>query len=287
MNIVKKELSILIPTYNYDPSPLVSSLQVQAERLTAAGLQYEIIVGDDGSTLPLSPPCQVLRMDHNVGRATIRNALAQTARYEWLLFLDSDMTLADEHFLEHYLSCEANAVIDGGICIGTGPARNLRYLYEKASEPAHTVLARQRNPYQSFRTTNFMLPRALMLAHPFDERFRYYGYEDVLFGKELQLNGIDICHMDAPLVLTDFESNTVFVSKTEEGLRTLHQFRHELEGYSHLLRLTGRLRSCHLLWLIRCWHFLAGQAERQLLLSGRAPLWMFQLYRLGYFVRLS
>ena len=39
-------LSILIPTYNYDCSRLVSDLQRQAERM---GIGYEVIVADDAS----------------------------------------------------------------------------------------------------------------------------------------------------------------------------------------------------------------------------------------------
>ena len=44
-------ISILIPVMNYDCSALVDDLYVQAERLRiGAGVDYEIIVGDDAST---------------------------------------------------------------------------------------------------------------------------------------------------------------------------------------------------------------------------------------------
>jgi hypothetical protein len=46
-----------------------------------------------------------------------------------------------------------------------------------------------------------------MLNIPFDERIRNYGYEDVLLGKRLKENKIDILHIDNPLILDNYESN--------------------------------------------------------------------------------
>jgi glycosyltransferase involved in cell wall biosynthesis len=43
-------LSILIPTYNYDCTHLVSDLHQQADLL---GIDYEIIVADDASPISL------------------------------------------------------------------------------------------------------------------------------------------------------------------------------------------------------------------------------------------
>ena len=97
-----KALSILIPTYNDLCVNLVDALRQQAE---AADFAYEILVADDGSTdadviarnsgINQWEHCQYLRQPKNIGRAAIRNYLAQTAQYDWLLFIDSDMTLAE------------------------------------------------------------------------------------------------------------------------------------------------------------------------------------------------
>ena len=51
---------------------------------------------------------------------------------------------------------------------------------------------RQQRPYQHFHTCNFVVSRDVMLTHPFDERFRRYGYEDVLFGKQLKQGKLQI-----------------------------------------------------------------------------------------------
>lgn len=287
-------LSILIPTYNDACIRLVGDLRQQAEQ---AGIAYEILVADDGSTneavirenstISQWPHCQYLLQPQNIGRAAIRNFLAQTAQYDHLLFIDSDMMLVRPDFLTCYLSMESAEVIDGGVSIGGDASafeNNLRYRYEKSVEQEHTAEKRQLHPYRDFHTANFLIRRDLMLAHPFDERFRYYGYEDVLFGKQLRADHIAITHLDNPMGFCTFESNPDFVAKTEEGLRTLHQFRNELRGYSRLLTLVEGIHIPLILSLIRFFHRLFGGLIRRNLCSHHPNLRLFSLYKLGYFL---
>ena len=290
-------LSILIPTYNDLCVRLVDDLRQQAE---AAGFDYEILVADDGSTdadviaenseINQWPHCQYLRQSQNIGRAAIRNHLARQARYDHLLFIDSDMTLVRPDYLSRYVSTAGDDVIDGGVCIG-GDADalkgNLRYRYEKAAEHEHTAEKRRLHPYQDFHTANFLIRRDLMFAHPFDERFRHYGYEDVLFGKQLRADRIAITHIDNPLGFCTFEPNPDFVSKTEEGLRTLCQFRHELRGYSRMLTFADGIHIPPILWIIRLSHRLFGTPIRRNLCGHHPNLRLFGLYKLGYFLTLQ
>ena len=223
---MKKELSVLIPTYNCFCGDLVHSMHhiLEQETKKLEGFRYEIIVVDDGSTdkemieknqdiKELSNVNYIIR-EKNVGRASIRNFLAQQAQYEWLLFLDGDI------------------MVDRNRSLGN----NLRFLYELKYQYYHGAAKRQEQPYKEFRTINFLVQRDIMLRIPFDEEFKHYGYEDVLFGKQLKEAGIRIHHISNPVMMIDFEDNPTFVSKTEESLRTLHQFRNELKGYSTLLK---------------------------------------------------
>ena len=282
-----KELSILIPTFNDPCSTLVRNLQQQAEEL---GITYEILVADDGSTqqnilaenrsINALPHCQLIERKVNAGRASIRNFLAQQARYAWLLFIDSDMVVCRNDYLRKYASCEETSIVDGGVVIGPCKRGNLRSLYEKAAESKHTKEEREKSPYHDFHTANFMIRRTLMLDHPFDERFRNYGYEDVLFGKALEQAAIPILHIDNPMSFEIFEENEHFVSKTEEGLRTLYQFRHELKGYSRLLDRVQHLSPTPIRW----WHKLFGSIERRNLTGKHPSLWVFNIYKIGYFL---
>ena len=284
-------LSILIPTYNGICTMLVRSLQQQAEGLD---LDYEIIVADDGSTDPSTraanrainalPHCRYVERQQNAGRAAIRNFLATQAQYEWLLFIDSDMVVCRDDFLQQYAKTDDADVVDGGVVIGQVLPGNLRSMYEKAAEHEHTADQRQQSPYHDFHTANFMIRRELMLTYPFDQRFRHYGYEDVLLGKELAAHQIPIRHIDNPLSFEVFESNADFISKTEEGLRTLCQFRYELQGYSRLLDAAVVRNGSPLQSLIRLFHRIIGPWERRLLTGPHPNLLVFKVYKLGYYL---
>lgn len=297
---MKPSLSILIPTYNDECYKLVSALYEQAERLRKSGtFEYEIIVADDGSTSDFVisenkrirelPHCQYILREENIGRAAIRNYLMSLSKHEWLLFIDSDMLVETDSFLENYVCEDGDCVFYGGYKVrknDSEQAWNLRYLYETANEKRHLSTMRTRKPYRDFHTSNFMVARHVMKANPLDTRFRYYGYEDVFFGKRLAELHIPIKHLDNPLLFSVFESNTAFVKKTEEGLRTLFLFREELRGYSTLLALYERMESLHLIRAMRFFHHVFGRLER-FILCGRFPnLFFFRLYKLGYFTML-
>ena len=292
---MKQELSILIPIFNCDCTEQVAALSCQAEAVT--GLSYEIIVADDGSDnsefriqnskLSTLPHVRLICRGKNVGRAAIRNFLCKEAKYEWLLFMDGDMGIPTENFVRQWLEADVEQVGYGGYIIGKGETGNLRYMYEKQCEAMHKAKERRKRPYLHFHTCNFMIRKELMEAHPFDERFRKYGYEDVLFGKQLRKAGIQISHPDIPAGFFKYEDNAHFVSKTEEGLRTLHEFKNDLRGYSQMITLTEGIHIGAVKGIIRLWHRLAGNIERKNL-CGRTPsLYVFKLYKLGYFLTLK
>jgi glycosyltransferase involved in cell wall biosynthesis len=283
------ELSILIPSYNSICIEMVKRLHAQCCSI-AQPFQFEMIVADDGSTDPevvkankaieQLESCTFLCKESNTGSAATRNYLAQHARYEWLLFLDCDMTVPDSRFVERYLRYTTHDVVNGGISIGKGKKSNLRYLYEHHAERRHTAEMRNKAGFKEFRSTNFLIKRALILQYPFDERFKHSGYEDVLFGKTLSLKGASILHINNPLVLDNFEDNNNYMQKCERNLRTLYQFQDELQGYSRLLDLANRLPRP----LVRYLHRHYRLWERRLLTGNHPSLLLFNLYRLGYFL---
>lgn len=291
-------LSILIPTYNHDCTTLVRGLHQQAS--LCAGLRYEILVSDDGSTdrrvvsslqaLTALPHYRYLRRDINAGRAVTRNLLARSAQYDHLLYIDSHMSIVADDYLSRYLAHLAEPVVYGGYSVQAGLSEwrdRLRYRYEVARHHVISIEERQAHPYQDFHTSNFMIHRELVLRYPFDERFRRYGYEDVFFGRRLAEAGVRIQHIDNPVGFHEFESNDAFLCKTEEGLRTLWEMRHELRGYSRLLSKSDKLRRYHLGGCIRLWHRLLGGLEHRQLQGRHPQLWVFNLWRMGEFFRLS
>lgn len=286
------QLSILIPVYNSDCTTLVATLCQQARSLN---LCFEVIVADDGSKLQDIKAANraitqweevdYIELPHNIGRAAIRNLLAERSHAPQLLFLDCDV-VAGHELLSNYLRYLDSDVVCGGIAIGGDPElwqHNLRYRYEKHCEPQHTSEQRQLRPYQSFRTTNFMVRREVMQRHPFDERITNYGYEDVLFGKALKASKILITHIENPVGIDDYEDNATFLLKTEEALRTLCIFSNELRGYNRLLTTVDILRHKCPLRLLALVHRLLRWPMRRCLLRYRCPLTVYQFYRLTYF----
>ena len=267
------------------------------QQLEVAEIDYEVIVADDGSTdaktitenqaINALPCSRYLVRQENVGRAAIRNFLVKEAQYKYVLFIDSDMTILSDLFIRRYLENSCDTVIDGGVAIHGNEEvlkRNLRYCYEKAEEARHTAPERQKAPYQHLHTANLFVRRDLMLQYPFDERFRHYGYEDVLLGKTFRQQHVPIEHIDNPLGFCTFETNADFVAKTEEGLRTLGLFRDDLRGYSRLLTIVSNIHIPAVLTMIRLWHRFFGSLERRNLCGNHPSISVFKLYRLGYFI---
>ncbi len=296
-------LSILMPTHNNVCVGLVKTLCVQCERIAkrdARRLVYEIVVADDGSTdcrtvaenraINAFDHCRFIERKTNSGRSCIRNFLAKESRGEWLLFIDSDVVVGCGDFIDRYLDSKAQTVVCGGISPGQYPdeyCHNLRYKYEQAEAHRHTAEARSKAGHKSFRTTNFMVRRDIMLDNPFDETITAYGYEDVMFGKRLYEKGIAIVHIDNPVVLADYEDNLRFAAKTEESLRTLFQLKDRLSGYSSLLGFINKAARMGLTKPLLAWHKLAGSLERKNLTGKHPNMFIFKLYKIGYYISLN
>lgn len=291
----KKELSILIPCYNCQCVELVKGLVTQCEDIE--GLRYEVIVADDGSTdkhLCLLNE-ELLNLEHvryftrekNIGRACIRNFLVQQATYEWVLFVDSDMNIIRKDYILSYIQLDSTFLVAyGSYEVGNENTTNLRYLYEKDAAPKHTMEQRKLHPYHHLHTANLMMKRTTALTYPFDERFKRYGFEDVLLGKELQEHNVCIAQINNPLLFDHFETNDSYMEKTEEALQTLYTFRNELSGFSSLLTLNYHLRRWRLHYLIL---FIFQQKRRKwrTILCGENPnLKLYMIYKLGYFISL-
>lgn len=290
-------LSILIPTYNYDCTRLVTDLQQQAEQLD---INYEIIVADDASTISAYKEknrkintishCRFIELTQNIGRARIRNRLADEAQHEWLLFMDADAEVINENFIADYLTHTDAEVICGGLQhADTLPSSevSLRYAYEKRADKKRAAHYRNRTPYAHFTPFNFMIRRGLFQSIRFDEHITEYGHEDTLFGIELANHKAEICHIDNPLRHIGLESNELFLEKTRAALRNLSTMEDSMQGYSALLSLYKKIHQVGLDKLLsRCF----DQYEERLsslLCQPRPHLGLFFFYKLAYYCKIK
>ena len=284
-------LSVLIPTYNCICKELVHSLHQQ---LCGLPITFEIVVVDDGSTdksciqqnqnITELPHCTYLIEEKNRGRAGVRNYLARQAQYDYLLYVDGDMSVRNDSFIAQYLENEADVCYGGYVIPDEKESlqNNLRYRYEKNNTLQRNAQQRNKQPFMDFHTSNFLVKRSIMLSLPLDERFTTYGYEDVLWGKTLREHGYTITHIDNPVSFEDFEDNEHFVLKTEESLHTLHQFQSELKEYSRLLSFP---RTFQLLG--KTLYPVFGKTLRKQLIHNKMPVFLFTIYKLMYFAQIE
>ena len=257
-------------------------------------------MADDGSTDRLTiyenreirslPYCRYIEREKNVGRAAIRNILAEEALHPWLLFIDSNMQVIHPQYLTTYLQSEESDVIYGGYQIKRNDEKyqhNLRYIFECIGTQNADYKQRQANPYGDFHTSNFMVRQDIMLQYPLDERFITYGYEDVLWGKTLQENQIKILHIDNTLGYENFISNMSFLYKTEESLRTLNQFKEELQGYSKVLDYALKMKRWHLYPFCQKLYPLLSLPIKARLTGNKPSIFWFNIYKLLYYIHLD
>lgn len=219
-------LSILIPTYNYNITRLVTDLHQQA---IDSYVDFEIIVMEDGSTLYVEENkvvadfefCRHIILVNNIGRSAIRNKLADEANYGHLLFMDCDAEVCSEHFVEKYISfCKEECVVIGGTAYDTNEhnsAYSLRLKYGRERE-ARTAIERDKN---NFATFNFLISTSIFNRVRFDEKIRGYGHEDMLFGHQIHQLGHEFIQIENPLIHKGLDDNLTFLKKTEEGTRNL------------------------------------------------------------------
>ena len=253
-------LSILIPVFNRDVSELVKSLLAQLSDWPGPA---EISLLDDGSTeefrvqnraLATLPGVVYQELATNVGRAAIRNQLAASAKYEWLLLLDNDSLLPDHQFLARYAQAQtagqAALFIGGTTYEATPPADptlRLRWLYGRARE-MRPAAVRQRDPGGQLSINNALLPKALLRKFPLDERLSGYGHEDTKFGLELSRAGVEVRHLDNPVLHDGLEPATVFLAKSQQAVRNLAQVIRTdgLGATTRLVQAAERLRQTKL-----------------------------------------
>ncbi|WP_167855567.1 glycosyltransferase family 2 protein [Hymenobacter fodinae] len=226
-------LSVLIPVFNRDVTPLVRALLGQAHTW---GGPVEIRCLDDGSgeevrclnrALATIGTVHYDELPQNIGRAAIRNVLAAQAQYEWLLLLDNDSLLPDEHFLARYAAaCHQAPVLVGGTTYLAAPPSSpsllLRWLYGRRRE-ARPAAVRQRAPHGQLSLNNLLIKAEVFRRLGLDESLTRYGHEDTKFGWLLRRANIPVVHLDNPVLHDGLEPATIFLQKTHDAVRNLVQ----------------------------------------------------------------
>ena len=221
-------ISILIPCFDYNAYPLVSILEKQALMLK---IDFEIICIDDGSfsskndlnqKINLLTNSKFIELKKNIGRINNRLLLAEKSQYEWLIFLDVDNLPYEDNFLKNYIDeLNKGTLIIGG-CIYKKPENenfSLRYKFGKFREEINGDI-RNKNPYKYVSSTNFMCKRDVLINVLASINTVSYG-NDYIFGSLIKKKGIDIKHIDNPVLIDNIDENQIFIKKTHHALDNL------------------------------------------------------------------
>jgi glycosyltransferase involved in cell wall biosynthesis len=285
-------LSILIPIYNYSVAALVTELHRQAMQ---ESVKFEIIAIEDGS-IKLFAENKTLEDLHfvrysvlpqNIGRAAIRNKLACMALYENLLFIDCDATIDNSEYIKNYLPfLNKNEVVVGGI-----------KQMPQSMLPANTTLRlkygmNREQKIDHFTTFNFLVPKNIFEKIHFDETISGYGYEDTLFGYELNMRQIPIRYIKNKLVHTGIDENAVFLKKVEHGIKNLYMLYVSgkypfLCKTSKILKTFTQIKRLHLIKIFRALERSLHCIIRKNLLSKNPSLFLFDIYKLGVFCKIA
>ena len=292
-------LSILIPTYNYEVYELVKVLNKQAQD---AKIEFEIIVLDDGSQKFQTENnkinefqfCTYEILKVNIGRSAIRNLLAKKAAFDNLLFLDSDTIPIDTDFISNYLLqiTKQKKIVSGGILYPElKPKKNqlLRWKYGNSRE-ALSVKVRNESPYLRLLTLNFMIQKSVFEKVSFNEKIPNLRHEDTLFSYNLKQQNILVEHIENPVYHNGLDDFEVALKKENESLIALkYLVENQLIPYDYisLSKLFYTLKKIKLIFLLKVFYKTTKPILLKNLASKNPSLFIFDLYRLGYFSSLN
>jgi len=194
------ELSVVIPTHDrLETLPeVLAALEAQA-----GAPDFEVVVVDDGSSdgtgdwlaerrREARMPLTVLRQP-NRGPAAARNTGVAVARGQRVAFLGDD-TVPSPGWLATHREAHRRRGDDPALAV-IGYTRwhprmrldpFLRYINEHGLQFGFALLDDPEDvPFNFFYTSNLSLPRALLLAEPFDLAFPYAAWEDIETGYRL------------------------------------------------------------------------------------------------------
>lgn len=289
-------ISALIPVYNTQVVLLVTELSRQLSQLNNGG---EIIVFDDCSLPEFRKSNAVIKnldnvryeeLEKNHGRTAIRQLLAASANYDWLLFLDNDSRILSTDFLQRYISVlnKDTHVFVGGRTYPSKPTdceKRLHWKYgtkREAVKGSRTVL----------HTNNFCIRKEVFELLHFPDFLKGYGHEDTWMEIELQRLQKHIVHIANPVEHVHIETSGNFLNKTCQALQNLLLLekvvsQKQLRKHVTLFKAYSRVRRFGLEFLINLFYRSFQKKIEENLHSCNPSLSVFDFYKLYHFIQLS
>jgi hypothetical protein len=206
------------------------------------------------------------------------------------------MPVADD-FISTYLSTAGKnkMVICGGISYPSqlvSTEKKLHWEYGRKREALPAII-RNREPYRNFLTGNFLVRKEILTHISFNKELKGYGYEDTLYGIELEQNKIELKHIDLTAEHLKLDTAEEFIFKTENALQNLyHLYQSDrygkiLKHYIKLVKANNALRNLGLIAPTFFMYDRLGKSMRRKLTGGNTNLRLLDMYKLLFFISLQ
>jgi glycosyltransferase involved in cell wall biosynthesis len=228
--IADPKLSVVMPFFRYDPSPLLVRLDEEARSFGGA---IEILALDDGGgdkalaqrvgdlVASMASPARLILLNANEGRARGRNRLVDNARARHILLIDCDMAPDASDFLARYMALVAEdvAVAFGGFSVDRIEASEDQKLHRALQRRAECLPAKRRRlqPEKYVYTSNLLVRRDVFGVEAFDEGFKGWGWEDVEWGMRVATR-FGVRQIENTATHLGLDSATVLAAKYEQSV---------------------------------------------------------------------
>lgn len=287
-------ISVILPVRNNDATGLVYAIHRQLENIA---IPSEILVMDDASDEAYAylfaeirklPLVKLFHSPSRRGAMPSRIELAKNARYPYLLMLDSDNLIINEHFMQEWLKVVRKnlPVVSGGTLFPDNPPAEeyiLCWKYRKERETQKGLLI----------TRNLLIRKDIFLSINFpDELLQHYGHDDTWLGIQLRKKGIRLKEIKNPCLNEGFDTAELFIKKAEQALGNLKRMRRfetagNISAQVKLFRTAYILQQTGLAFLFKGYYAVNKKRIHKNLFSSNPSLKNFDYYRLNYLLNLK
>ena len=249
---------------------------------------------EENREINLLQHCSYTLNHTNLGRGNNINLLNNQAKFDYVLIMEADAFPEKKTYLKDLIAAinKETIVLFGGVTYpNQEPDKDklLRWKYGNERESV-SLSERLKNPYHFVFTWNLLLKKEILSKHHFPYNVKDYGYEDVVFIKQLKENKIPIQHFNNMLIHFNSETSIAFLNKTEDAVKTLHQLISNKKLLIEDVKIGKASKMIQLLHLESLARFLFKKTSSKLianLTSSRPSLLILDLYKLGYFLNLK
>lgn len=288
-------LSICIPVFNVDITNLLVAVHNQCKALT---IPYEVLVHNDLSTIEIYSDNAVINCIFEVTEETMKQGshgsralLADTAKYKYLLFLDADVALPHDNFIQNYvdaISTETQLIYGGVIYESIKPEKDkiLRWKYGRTRE-SRTVIERQADLYQNIISMAFLVRKKIFKKIDKAISGNFYGL-DILFSAILNDHKFQIHHINNPVVHLGLENNSLYYNKSLRAVESTAIFTKKgmiPADFRPMQRAYIKIKKYRLIWAFQIFIFALKSILVKNILSNDPSLRAFDILKLDYYIK--